>query len=510
MRKIAFGSKLQEPIVAVGLPLSITISYAILWLQGDLGLAFPTLAGVTAFIVMLLAMILYTGEKNTIKWSPGLIFLVAAVLRILFVVRPPELSDDLYRYLWDGLQVLGAHNPYTDAPINILAHSNASHHLLRVMNHPELTTIYPPAAQVIFAAGTSLGGGFAGFKFLLAAMDLATCALIVKLLSNVGLPAWRAILYAWHPLPILEIASSGHIDGAAIFFFFLTLAFLSASRGIHSANPSLIPHTHSNLKQSLIGISAGFTFGMAALVKLFPLLLLPGVLMLVRKGHRVSFLIGIMSGMTVLCVPFLPQLKNMLAALELYFINWEFSGFGFRTLRGITSSGNAARVILASFFIILAAVAYGKLIFRLYPGPGCKIRGPSHDAYQNSYCTIAGRDFFLTIIKTLYIIIVAFLVATPTLYPWYALYLVCLFPFTPGVGGIVFSGTIFLSYRVLPLYKFSGQWIENDYTAVLIWLVPVLALILFALMRKPVGSVPATAIRQRQREECCEHSVSHP
>jgi hypothetical protein len=534
IKMIKIGSKLREKIIPAGVPVVIMFSYGVLAFQGDLGLAFHTLICVTAFIIILLVTILYTGEKGAINngekeaitkspealtwspeaisWSPGLILLVAAVVRVLFIFHPPALSDDLYRYLWDGLQTLGGQNPYADAPINILAHGNASGYLLKAMNHPELTTIYPPGAQVVFAAGAFMGGGFEGLKILLAAMDLATCALIIKLLSNIGLPAWRAILYAWHPLAVLEIGSSGHIDAAGIFFIFLTLALLTIPENSRFSRLDLFPAPGFNVKRSLLTLSAGFTFALAALVKLFPLLLLPGILMLVRKGQRALFLMGMTTGMAVLCVPFLPQLKNMFRTLDLYILNWEFSGFAFRTLREMMSSGNTARVILASFFFILVAALYGRLIFRNYSAPGCKIPECSHDMPGKSCSNFPGRGSFLNIIKTLYIITMAFLVVTPTLYPWYALYLVCLFPFIPGVAGIVLSGTIFLSYRVLAPYKLSGQWIENDVTAGLIWLIPALALLLFVLIGKMagLGSTGFAAIRQKDREECCEHTVSHP
>ncbi|SLM27701.1 membrane hypothetical protein [Desulfamplus magnetovallimortis] len=96
--------------------------------------------------------------------------------------------------------------------------------LLPLINHPELATIYPPAAQITFAIGNfadsalNFNESFTGIKTVLIIMDTLSCLFIIRILKKMKLPACHATIYAWHPLPVLEIAKSGHIDGAAIFF----------------------------------------------------------------------------------------------------------------------------------------------------------------------------------------------------------------------------------------------------------------------------------------------------
>ena len=63
----------------------------------------------------------------------------------------------------------------------------------------------------------------------------------------------------------------------------------------------------------------------------------------------------------------------------------------------------------------------------------------------------------------------AFLILTPTLHPWYALYLAAFLPFAGGPAGLVFSWSVFLSYRVVMAYGLTGQWIENS--SVPLWVV---------------------------------------
>jgi hypothetical protein len=88
--------------------------------------------------------------------------------------------------------------------------------------------------------------------------------------------------------------------------------------------------------------------------------------------------------------------------------------------------------------------------------------------------------------KTLYGITFSFLLLTPTLHPWYALYLAGLFPFTAGVAGLVLTWTVFLSYHVQIRYLLLGQWIENDLIAAAIWIAPVLAFVICKVIKRLV------------------------
>src|SRR6266568_2250890 len=77
------------------------------------------------------------------RWSAGFILAVALLLRLPFLIRPAELSDDIYRYLWDGLQTLSGSNPYAAAPANVHPTHAAAEGVRRLVNHAELVTIYP-------------------------------------------------------------------------------------------------------------------------------------------------------------------------------------------------------------------------------------------------------------------------------------------------------------------------------------------------------------------------------
>ena len=441
-----------------GIPLAIAFSYCILVFQADLRLSIAALAGATALIMVLLSIALYLGETRGIGWSPRVIIITATVFRLMFLFRSPELSDDIYRYLWDGLAVLHDNNPYAFAPSDVKPLAAESAALLGHVNHPHLVTIYPPAAQIIFAVGAFLGG-ISGIKAVLVALDIAVCAVMLRLLSQMKMPPSRAALYAWHPLPILEIASSGHIDGAGIFFLMLAFMLLVPRKN----NPDISPSNNDAAPAA-----AGVAFSFAVLIKLFPMVFFPAFLFLTgRKGMK-PFIFGAAIGAAALTTPFLPGLYNIFTTLDIYVRNWEFAGFVFQSLHKIFPSGSTARQILAVSFLLVMAVLYASL-FRKRDNPAEDIDTPSllPAAFNTAYC-----------------IALAFLLLTPTLHPWYALYLACLLPFVPGAAGLVMTWAVFLSYSVLIDFVLLGIWEEKDSVSAIIWGATVGALILSWLARK--------------------------
>lgn len=435
-------------------------------MQPDLRLAVPGMVAGTAAITILLAAALFYGERKRISWSPATIIWVAVAARLLFLFRPPELSDDIYRYLWDGLNLLSGRNPYAAPPAGIQPVPEALAGLQRLVNHPDLVTIYPPAAQVVFAAGALSGGGVIGVKALLVLLDLGSCLLILRLLAAFRLPAWRAALYAWHPLPVLEVGASGHIDAAGIFFVLATLCLLAGSPGAsREKGPAEVRHASpwGRLPREFI---AGATFAFALLVKFFPLVFLPGYVLAIRR-KRLPFLTGTALGGLALTVPFLPDLRRAAGTLKTYAENWEFAGFAFRSLRHATGSGETARMVLAVLFTAAVACLYARLFM----------------AYRKT--TPKGEGNLLPeTVRVFSAVVFCFLLLTPTLHPWYTLYLAAFLPFAAGPAGLVLSWSVLLGYRVLIPYTILGRWTEDDVTPALITLAPLGAFFACAVFRR--------------------------
>jgi hypothetical protein len=138
---------------------------------------------------------------------------VAMRLGMLFV--EPYLSTDIYRYIWDGRVQAAGFNPYRYMPnAPELAHLRDATIFPNINRAETAVTIYPPAAQAVFFSVTRFGESVVAMKLGLVAIEAVLVALLMGLLHRLGQPLTRVVAYAWHPLPIWEIAGSGHIDVA--------------------------------------------------------------------------------------------------------------------------------------------------------------------------------------------------------------------------------------------------------------------------------------------------------
>jgi alpha-1,6-mannosyltransferase len=143
-----------------------------------------------------------------------IVILVGAVLmRLALLFVEPYLSTDVYRYVWDGRVQAASINPYRYLPsAPEVAHLRDAAIFPSINRPGHAVTIYPPAAQAIFFVVTRFGESVVAMKLGLFAFEAATAAVLLALLHRLGQPLTRIAAYAWHPLPIWEIAGSGHVD----------------------------------------------------------------------------------------------------------------------------------------------------------------------------------------------------------------------------------------------------------------------------------------------------------
>lgn len=196
-------------------------------------------------------------RRLALRWT----IVIAIVLRVLLLVPEPRLSGDVYRYLSDGTMLAGGTNPYAYTPADPR------------INHPEIRSIYPPHAQLLFALVHELHA----WRLLIIAFDL----LAIWLLRE------RGLAYATCPLVLFEGTWSGHID--AIAGVFLLVALLRKS---------------------------GLAAGIAAGLKIIPLAAVPALF-----GRRVP-----LSFFAALLVPFIPFLGGpIMPGLRDYATRWIFN-----------------------------------------------------------------------------------------------------------------------------------------------------------------------------------------
>ena len=187
----------------------------------------------------------------------AVIVLVALAARLAFVPQAPAASDDIYRYVWDGRIQAHGMNPYRYAPGDAEVARYRDEAIYPGVNRKGVPTIYPPVAQAVFRVVYQLHpDSVVWTKLAFILVDLAAIGVLAGLLPRLGLRAERVLLYAWHPLLILELGHSGHVDVVAVLFLALALRARVASGPIR----------------------AGVLLACAALVKLYAVVALPALL----------------------------------------------------------------------------------------------------------------------------------------------------------------------------------------------------------------------------------------
>ncbi len=188
-----------------------------------------------------------------------IILTVAVACRLATLFADPFLSSDIYRYVWDGIVQHAGINPYryvpADAHLAFLRGASEGNIYPAINRADYAHTIYPPIAQILFWLITFVSPTITCMKTVMVLFEGLTLWTIVKLLHHLGRPREQAILFAWCPLLIWEIAGSGHLDAAVMAF--LGLALLSRYR----RRPVL----------------TGLFLALAVLTKFYPLVLLPAL-----------------------------------------------------------------------------------------------------------------------------------------------------------------------------------------------------------------------------------------
>ena len=277
------------------------------------------------------------------------VVLGALALRLAAITAVVPLSDDLYRYAWDGKVQASGTDPYRYPPTAPELAGLRDDWLFpddaecaerdkdpgcTILNRPSVRTIYPPVAQLWFVTGHSVGASQLedlGWQLFALVADLATMVLLWRVLLHRGRdPRWVAV-YAWSPVAVLEAVQNGHVDGLATFFVVGAVA-LAGRRPAWS----------------------GAALGAAALVKLYPALLLPALLG--RRPVRV-----VTAFLAVCVVSYVPHVLavgwDVLGYLPGYLQEEDYgSGGRYLLLRPLGLRGLPATVVAAVVALAVVAV----------------------------------------------------------------------------------------------------------------------------------------------------------
>jgi len=244
------------------------------------------------------------------------IFIVASLFRIGFVWTEPILSDDLYRYLWEGKLLMEGGNPYIQSPDSF----ETTDPYLPKVNHPHIPSVYPPIAMWCFAILSKISYTTLFFKCVFALFDLGIIWVLYQLLPlKLRSYIW---IYVLHPLPIIESAHSGHLDVMGIFCMMVAL------------------WTYKIQKWNW----GGFFLILGGGIKILPFSLLPWF------QNR-----GLLGGILLLGIAVFPIWEmGVLNGLQTYLTHWSFNGSLYPILHLVVPS--FSRIIL--LLIWTSAIGY--------------------------------------------------------------------------------------------------------------------------------------------------------
>jgi hypothetical protein len=299
-------------------------------------------------------------EKNNFWFLAG----AALLFRLIFIAALPNLSQDFYRFIWDGRMIVEGWNPYLHLPGNLikegaapLAQASKLYEGMGELSGSNYTN-YPPLNQFIFAlagllAGKSILGSIVVMRLVIIAADFGVLYFGKKLLENLNLPVNRIFWYILNPFIIIELTGNLHFEGVMLFFLIWSLYLLHKKKWMLSA----------------------VVFAASVSLKLVPLLFLPLLLRYFTAENSESRLnfwkLCLYSLIVVVLVifSFLPFLSsafilNFAASIGLWFQKFEFNAsiyylirwIGFQ-VKGYNIIETAGKVLPVIIILILAGLA---------------------------------------------------------------------------------------------------------------------------------------------------------
>jgi hypothetical protein len=307
-------------------------------------------------------------RKVPLRTSVALIILGGIAIQIAAVSAPPALSDDLYRYIWDGRVQAASIDPYAYVPAarqlaglrdeflwhpgtgycvspsEVRAHPNADLAVgCTLINRPAVPTIYPPVAEAYFLGVHYLPAGDRSTKPIQATTALIavlTTVLLLFGLGRLGRDVRMAALWSWCPTVALEAGNSAHVDVVAV--------------GITAAALLVLASARRRTGRTVLG---GVLLGLAIATKVTPVLTVPAVLR--RRWMTVVLSAG--SAFIAVYIPHMLAVGGKVIGFLPGYLRQE--GYANGTRFGIIGEVLAGKAAIAMAVLILAAAAFAVLQF---------------------------------------------------------------------------------------------------------------------------------------------------
>ncbi len=374
-------------------------------------------------------------EKGNFKVLLG----AAIIFRLIFLFSIPNLSQDFYRFIWDGKLLLQGISPYIFTPNELIANPpiEGAENLLNGMG--ELSagnpTNYPPLNQLFFALAALLGGksilgAVVSLRLFIIAADVGIFYFGRKLLRKLNLPENRIFWYLLNPFIVIELTGNLHFEGVMVFFLLVSLYYLYQKRWLVSA----------------------FWFACSVSVKLIPLLFLPLLFRYLKPKKALAYYTTSVFLVLLSFLPFLSDefLNNYSASVGLWFQKFEFNASIYYLIRWIGYQVQGYNIIQS------AGPLLGLIVFLFVILKSWDRRNKTH------YGLLTSMLFSISI----------YLFLATTVHPWYLVTPLFISIFTGYRFVVVWSLFVVLSYSA-----YAGAGFEEN-----LWLVALEYLVVFGVM----------------------------
>lgn len=352
------------------------------------------------------------------KWNFNFLLVAGILFRLVFLVAEPNLSQDYFRFIWDGELIKNGINPYLHTPDQLMEQGNVP-----IANADELYagmselnakhySNYPPVNQLFFALAAFLGGGSILGSIIVMRLSIILADLGVlyfgrKLLQNLNLANHMAFWYFLNPLVIIELTGNLHFEGIMLFFFVWSLYLISKNQMLW-ATP---------------------VYALSIMVKLVPLLLLPMFLKYLGIKKSMVFYSLVSVCCVLILYPFYSSffIDHYSETVGLWFSNFEFNASVYNVVKKIAVEHHEAKPweLIESYgsMIIKAMIAIVLLI-----------------------ALLRKNQKLQTVITSMVLALACYYFLSSTVHPWYVVFLLGIAIFTEYKFVLVWSFAVILSY----------------------------------------------------------------
>ncbi|AKA34658.1 glycosyltransferase 87 family protein [Flagellimonas lutaonensis] len=367
------------------------------------------------------------------KWNLRFMVVCGVLFRLVFLLAEPNLSQDFYRFIWDGELINNGINPYLHTPDELIQnsafkiqHSELLHQGMGALSASHFSN-YPPLNQLFFAISTFLGGGsvlgsIIAMRLSIIITDIGIFYFARKLLRKLNMSTHLAFWYFLNPLVIIELTGNLHFEGVMIFFFVWAMYLLSINKWWLAAP----------------------IYAMAIMLKLVPLLFLPFFLPFL--GFKKSILFYILTGIAcgVFLLPFYSPvfIDNYGDTIKLWFSNFEFNAGIYNAVKHSAVNHYGAKpweLIKDYGSLVPLLVVLAVLLLTIFNNNN-KLEG---------------------VLKSMLSVLVLYYFLSTTVHPWYIIFPLFLTIFTDYRFAVVWSAMIILSY-----FAYSNPVFEEN-----LWLI---------------------------------------